>query len=246
MLRKELREQLRTNRLLVVCAVFLFFGIQGPLLAKFTPQLIEAVAPEMQISVPTPTTADAIAQFLKSMLQMGPFAAILLAMGSVAREKERGTAALILSKPAGRPAFLLAKFAALAGLLAAGILLAGLVAYIYTVILFDSPSPAGFAVMCLLVLLQLLVYGAVTFLGSTLVNSALPAAGIGIAAFIGFAIISVIPNVASFAPPALNDPGTAFALGRPVSNLLPPLLVSLALLAGTLLLAVFSFRKQEL
>ena len=95
-------------------------------------------------------------------------------------------------------------------------------------------------------LLQLLVYGAITFLGSTLVNSALPAAGIGIAAFIGLAIISTIPNIGRFAPPTINETGTAFALGQQVTNLLPPLLVSLALLAGTLLLAVFSFRKQEL
>ena len=52
---------------------------------------------------------DAADQFLKNLGQAGILTAILLAMGSVANEKERGTAALILSKPASRGAFLGAK-----------------------------------------------------------------------------------------------------------------------------------------
>ena len=42
-LRKELREAVRGNRLLVVCAVFLVLGIISPLTAKYTPELLKAL-----------------------------------------------------------------------------------------------------------------------------------------------------------------------------------------------------------
>ena len=74
----------------------------SPVLAKYTPELIKALVPANQVPVilPVPTTADAIAQFVKSVGQTLTLAAILLAMGSVATEKERGTAAFILTRPA--------------------------------------------------------------------------------------------------------------------------------------------------
>ena len=39
--RKELVENVRTYRLFLMLALFFFFGVSSPLLAKFTPLLIE-------------------------------------------------------------------------------------------------------------------------------------------------------------------------------------------------------------
>lgn len=246
LLRKELREQVRTTRLLVVGAIFLFFGLQSPLLAKYTPQLLEVLAPEMEIILPPPTTADAVNQFLKNMVQVGPFAAILLTMGSVAREKERGTAALVLTKPAGRSAFLLAKFVALLVTLGGSLTVTGVATYAYTVALFPAPSALGFAGLCGLILLELLVYTAITFLGSTLLSSALPAAGLGLGIFLLLAILSALPTVGRFTPGALREIARQFALSQPTAGIRAPMLASCALIAVALGLALLSFREQEL
>ena len=99
LLGKELLEQWRTRRLVVVAVVFVAFGIVSAFLAKYAPELVKALAgDEYQIVVPPPTVRDAADQFLKNLGQAGILTAVLLAMGSVANEKERGTAALILSK----------------------------------------------------------------------------------------------------------------------------------------------------
>ena len=119
-LRKELREAVRSNRLLVVTVIFVVLGIISPLTAKYTPELLKALGtgqPGVQITFPTPTVADAIAQYLKNVAGTGIFIAILLPMGMVAREKERGTAAFVLTKPLSRAAFLGAKLVALLALL---------------------------------------------------------------------------------------------------------------------------------
>ena len=103
LLRKELLEQWRTTRLPVVATVFLLVGLSSPLLARFTPEILKAVGGgQFSIMLPTPTAADAYDQLAKNLGQFGALIAVLLAMGSVATEKERGTAALILTKPAGR------------------------------------------------------------------------------------------------------------------------------------------------
>ena len=107
LLRKELLEQWRTLRLPVIAAVFVLIGLGSPLLARFTPELVEALGgAQFQIVLPPPTTADAVDQLIKNVSQFGILVAVLLAMGSVATEKERGTAGLILTKPASRGAFL--------------------------------------------------------------------------------------------------------------------------------------------
>src|SRR5579859_6916497 len=93
-LRKELREALRSNRLLVVCVVFLLQGIISPLTAKYTPELLKLIGTGqsgVSITFPPPVVADAIAQYLKNVAGTGILIALLLPMSMVAREKERGT-----------------------------------------------------------------------------------------------------------------------------------------------------------
>lgn len=57
--RKELVENVRTYRMFLMLALFFFFGVSSPLLAKFTPLLIETFAVNMEITVKEPGAADA-------------------------------------------------------------------------------------------------------------------------------------------------------------------------------------------
>jgi len=247
LLRKELLEQWRTLRLPVVAAAFLLAGITSPLLARFTPELIDALGGGLiQIEVPTPTSADAVDQLIKNVSQFGILVAVLLAMGSVATEKERGTAALILTKPAGRGAFLVAKLAAIGGTLAIAMALAAIAAWFYTLVLFEALPVAGFAASAVLQWLAIVAFAAITFLGSTLTRSALAAAGIGVVALIVIGILSVFPAIAPFLPVGLNAPARALALGQPVEDAWKPILATIVLIAAAGGLAWASFRRQEL
>lgn len=247
LLGKEIREQWRTRRLLVVAIVFAIFGIGSPLLAKYTPELIRALASEELAQViPPPATADAVDQFLKNLGQTGVLAAILLAMGSVATDKERGITALLLTKPVSRGAYLLAKVLAIGITLLVGVALAGAAAYGYTAWLFEPLPVAGYAAMCALLLLQLLAYATLTFLGSTLTRSALAAAGIGIAALVAVATVSALPGVGSYTPGGLAAPARSLALGQPASDLIQPLAASIGLVVVVFGLSWLAFRRQEL
>ena len=149
LLRKELLESWRTYRLPVVAGLFLFVGLSSPLLARYLPEILKAAGGDQfgGLQLPTPTAADAVDQLWKNLAQFGAFAAIILAMGAVAGEKDRGTAAFVLSKTASRGGFLGAKVVAIAAVLGVGTILAVAVGWVYTAILFAPPSVAGWIAM---------------------------------------------------------------------------------------------------
>ena len=251
LLAKELREQLRTYRLPVVAVVFVALGLGSPVLARYTPELIKSLGgaqvEELAGLFGTPTASDAIDQLMKNLGQIGILVSILLAMGSVAGEKASGTAALILTKPASRAAFLAAKLAAISITLGVATLLASGFGYAYTGLLFGTWLPAvGFAAMAFLLWVSLVFYAALTFLGSTLTRSAMAAAGIGIAFFVATGILSIIPVVGDYLPQSLEKPGRALALGLDPGAFAGPLAVSLGLIALLGLISWLSFRRQEL
>ncbi|HEX2754696.1 MAG TPA: ABC transporter permease subunit [Candidatus Limnocylindrales bacterium] len=247
LLRKELLEQWRTLRLPVIATIFLLVGLSSPLLARFTPEIIKAVAgDQFPMAFPTPTAADAIDQFAKNIGQFGGLIAVLLAMGAVATEKERGTAALLLTKPVSRAAFLIAKLVAIGLTLAVSVVIATAGAWFYTLVLFESLPPAGVAAGAVLQWLMLMAWASITFVGSTLTRSSLAAAGLGIVAFIVVGILGVLPTVGQFLPTGLSGPARALALGVPGPDAIGPTVATMVLIGAAGSVAWLAFRRQEL
>lgn len=246
LLRKELAEQWRTGRLPVVAVIFLIFGLTSPILARYTPEIVKLAAGSVSIHVPTPTVRDAVAQLVKNLSQLGALVAILLAMGTVAGEKESGTAAFIVVKPVSRLAFLAAKFGGLALTLVVSVAVGGAAAYLYTLLLFAAPGAPGFAAACLLMLVGLLVIAALTFLGSTLSRSAIPAAGLGVVGLIVEGIVASLPNMARYTPSGLDDLAGRAALGQATPDWYLALLFNGGVIAVSLAASWLVFRRQEL
>jgi len=247
LLRKEILEQWRTTRLALVAIVFLLIGLGSPLLARFTPEILKAVAgDQLPLVLPPPTAADAVDQLAKNVTQFGALIAILLAMGSVATEKERGTAALLLAKPVGRGGFLVAKLVAIGLTLAVALVLAVAGAWFYTLVLFEPLSLGGAVATVVLDWLLLMSWAAITFLGSTLTRSAVAAAGLGIVALIVIGILSALPPIAPWLPTGLVGPARILALDGGGADLVRPVVGALVVILGSLGLAWLSFRRQEL
>ena len=250
LLRKELLESWRTMRLPIVGGLFLLVGLTAPLLARFLPGIIKAAAGDQipTIPLPTPVAADAANQLWKNLAQFGAFAAIVLAMGSVATERDRGTAAFVLSKTVTRGTFLGAKVVGLGAVLAACVVLAVAVGWVYTAILFEPLSVGGWVAFGILAWLGLAAWAAITFLASTATGSTAAAAGVGFGALIILSIVAAVPNVGRFLPGGLAAPAIALAAGAPVdaADVLSPVISTVVLIAIALVAAGWSFRRQEI
>ena len=247
-LRKELLEQWRTYKVLIVAAVLAVFGLISPLLAKLTPELLKAV-PNMPaglaLAIPAPTLNDAVAQYVKNMSQFGILLALLMSMGCVAQEKERGTAAMLLTRPVSRETFLLAKFTALALTFATSLVLAALGCWYYTFLLFQALDWIPFLALNGLMLVAFLDYIAITLLCSTLARSQAAAAGLAFCGLVLLGGLDALPRIGDYLPGRLFSWGTALLIGK-ANPAWPALWISLGLILVMLLVAGIIFRRQEL
>jgi ABC-2 type transport system permease protein len=250
LLAKELREQFRTGRLVAVAAVFVLFGILGPLTDRYLKEILDAVGSQsggMTFTVPAPSLQGDLTQVLKNLSQFGIVCALLLAMGAVAWEKERGTAGMILTKPASRASFLAAKLVAISLNLAIATLLGCGLGYLYTALLYPSNFPfGGYVAMAAILWWTMVVFVAITLLGSTLTRSAMAAAGLAFIAFLVLGILASIPMIGPWSPLGILTPAQHLALGEPAGDFLWPLVLNLALVPVLFGLTWLVFRRQEL
>jgi ABC-2 type transport system permease protein len=247
LLGKEVREQVRTLRLPVVLIVFAILGLISPLTARYIREIIDAIGgDQFEGIVPDPVVGDAIVQFTKNVGQFGVVIAILVTMGAVAGEKDRGTAAFLLTKPLSRGSFLVAKMIAIVLLLALGIAVAGSLCWIYTAILFEALPVTGYVAAMALVWLSLAVFAAITFLASVTARSSIVAGGVGLGALVVAGILGALPGVGSNLPTHLWRAADLLALGTVPDALIGPVVAAVAMAVVALGLAAWSFERQEL
>jgi ABC-2 type transport system permease protein len=246
-LRKEIMEQFRTRRFLIVFIVLLVWGMLSPLTAKFIGEIfnsIPAMAPYAAL-IPPPTVIDAIGQYIKNVNQFMVILALLVTMGSVVVEKDKGTAALMLVKPLPRSTFILAKFLALVFTFGVSLLAAAIADYYYTLYLFQPLEIGPFLALNGFMLLYTLVYVAITLFASTLFKSQAAAVGVGFGALLFLAVLGSFPPLKEKLPDQLILWGTGLMSGSHMAYW-PALLISVGIILASLLGAWLVFRKQEL
>lgn len=248
-LEKEMIEAWRTYRLGVIAGLFLVLGAIAPVTTRYLPDIIKAFAPAgFVVDVPEQGIADVLDQFLKNMVQFGALAAILVTMGVVANEKERGTAAFVLAKPVTRVAFLSAKVVALGMLFGVAVALAVAGAWLYTGLLFTTVPVVPWIKLGLLVWLSTMVYASITFLGSTVMRSSLGAAAVGFAGLIVLSLGSLVPVFSTWLPAGLIAVAKSVALGDSSADVHPlrTIVVSGGIIGACLVLSWLRFRTEEL
>ena len=214
LLKKELLEQIRTYRLLIVGGVLLFFGLTTPLTLKYLPEIIKLSGDSsMQINIPPPTAAQSLAEYGGSIGQTGVLVVVLVVMGAIANELKHGTALLTLSKPVTPASFVTAKFIAILCTLFVSILAASLVCFGYTTWLIGMGDAVAFLGLNLLMFLFLVFCIALTLLFSSYFKSSLAAGGISFVIIIFQAVVSTFPYVGDYMPGKLLAWGTNLLTG---------------------------------
>lgn len=245
LIKKELKEQLRSYRLLIVCAVFVLFGLATPLMTKYLPELLKLAGEDIVIEFPTPTAVQAMQEYADTMIQVGVLVAVLVTMGAIARERERGTAAMTLTKPVGRGAFVVAKLVAASITFAIAIVAGGVACYAYTFVLFEEANASGFLALNLLMALFFVVCLAVTLLCSSLFKNQLAAGGVALVTVIVLALVSAIPWIGPYTPGKLASWGMAL-VSESSDSAWRALGASLVLIVSCVVLSWQTLQRKEL
>jgi len=248
LLSKEWREQWRTSKTIIFGLVFLVTGIISPVLAKYTPALLRTIpdVPEgLAALIPEPTVVDAVGQYIKNASQFGVLLVVLLTMGSVAQEKERGTAAMLLTKPIQRSALILAKWAAGMATLILGVGVSAAACLVYTALFFELLPIVAFLALNGLLIVFFGVYLSVSILASTLARTQAMAAGGAFGGVVFLLVFGALPRLGDYLPSGLLTWGSALLVGGD-KTAWPALAVSLGIMALSLGLACLHFERQEI
>ncbi len=245
LLKKEIKEQFKSSRIIVFVAVFMFFGFLSPVGAKFTPQIIESISESqnISISIPEPTWYDAIAQYLKNLTQMGAFVLILIYMGLISREKESGTVLFLMVKPVTRSSFIIAKFASVLFAAIISMILSFIAASLYTSIFFEGFDIQAFAILNLFMLLYVFAVLFLTLMFSTIFNSQILSGIMSFALFLLISLFGQLDSIAQYLPSAMITESNKIVMGEPIAAI--PF-VSIAVFLGIcLVISLRVFNKWE-
>jgi ABC-2 type transport system permease protein len=247
LLEDEVLAAWRGHRVLLVGALFVAIGIAAPVLTRYLPELSRTFGgPDVEIGVLETGPADVVDFLARIQGQVGAIVAIVLAMGSIAGERERGTLAATLARPVAPAALVFAKAVSVAMTLALATALAVLAAWLYSALVFGAQGFLPWIQAAILLWLWMVVVACVTVLGSALAPSAVGAAGIGVAGLAGLWLVGDIPELNLRLPTGLIEVARAAALEETSPDLDPgtTLAVSLVVIAVALALAWTRMRRE--
>ncbi len=247
--RKEGAEILRTWRIWVLPGMLIFFALTGPLMARFTPEIITAVGGDqvaaLAKAIPTPTYLDSYAQWAKNLTQIALFAVIIIYGGLISGERKSGTAILVLTKPVSRSAFVVAKASVHAVFVSAIVVVGTLVTWAGTALVFGK-APGGPLWSSAMAWLAFgLMFLAIMTLLSTLLGSQAGAAGIGLGLFALVSVGGILEPLAKYSPVGLAGAPMTLAMGKE-TPILWPVITSAALACLLVAAAAWAFKTKEL
>jgi ABC-2 type transport system permease protein len=246
--KKELLEQLRTYKWLIVFSVFFLFGMMSPLLAKLMPDILAGMDIEgMQIVIPDPTVLDAYGQFFKNLNQMGILVLLLVFGGTLSNEMMRGTLINVLAKGLPRHTVILSKFTASVMLWTAGYLVSAGTNYAYTVYLFKDTRVQNlpFSLFCLWLFGCFVL--ALIILSSTITTGNFGGLILSAIALILMLMINISPNAEKYNPITLASKNVVLLTGeQEVGGLLLALCITAVLTMGCIIISIVMFGKKKL
>lgn len=199
-LKKEIKESVKTSKILILLALFVFFAIVSPLTARYMNELLSLMSTDIVITFPEPTLKDAWMQFFKNTGSLCLIVYLIMMTGTVAQEKAKGSIMLVLTKRVSRFNFLFSKFVGGVILFTTCYVASILVSGLYTQILFDGFSYEGLGMSLLLFWLMGVFFTAVAVFASVISKTPTTAALLGFAAYAFLSILNAIQGFSKFNP----------------------------------------------
>jgi len=199
---------------------------------------------------PTGGLQEVVQTFLPMSFFLVGTGVVIVAQGAIVGEKQLGTAAWVLSKPASRAAFILAKMIAYALGIWVAALIIPTILFMFTVRML-VPTPLAlipFLSGVVLAALGQLFYLVLTLMLGTFFNSRGPVAGIGIGFIIaGSMFRGLIPMQVLVATPwPLPDVAAGLALGTSLPSIWPvPIITTCIWILVMTAVALWRFEREE-
>lgn len=249
-IKKEIMEQVRTKKLMILGILFLVFGIMSPAIAKATPLLLEEFGESLAESGMTVTQVsvsamDSWVQFFKN-IPMALIAFVILESRIFTKEYRSGTLVLSLTKGLERYKVVISKALVLVVLWTAGYWLCFGITYLTNSYFWDNSVAQNlvFSVVCCWVfglwIIMLLVLFSAFFKSN--IGVLVGTGGVVLA----FSLLNIIPKIKEYFPTMLMD-GNSLIYGLiEAKTYVAPLIISSVTGVICLIVSIPVFNKIHL
>jgi ABC-2 type transport system permease protein len=198
--RLEVLRLVRTRRLLALAGVYLFFGLTGPLLARYMDRLLANVGGDVQITVPPPTPAAGIAQFSSNAQQIGLLVVLVVAAGALAFDARPEIGAFFRTRVGSVGRLLVPRFTVTAVAAGGAFVLGTLAAWYQTTVLIGAPPAGGILAGMLYGVLYLAFAVAVMAMATAVTKTTLTAVALSVGVLLALPLLGLLPAVAEWLP----------------------------------------------
>ncbi len=249
-MKKDLTEQLRSGRMMILGILFILFGIMNPAVAKLTPLLLEMMADSlaesgMTVTAVTISAMDSWVQFFKNM-PMALIAFILLESSTLTEEYRTGTLVLSLTKGLERYKVVVSKTLVLSALWTLGYWLCFAITYGYNAYFWDNAIAHSLpaAVVCWWLFGLWVTMLSVLF--STLSGSGTGVLAGTACAVLASYILSLLPKLREYLPTLLTDGNSLIYGAAEAETYIASAMITLSLTVICFAVSIPIFNKKQL
>lgn len=247
-IKKEIMENARTKKILIMLIVFLVLAIMSPLFAKLTPEILKMMDIDASaLNLANPTAFDSFVQFFKNIGQMGLIILVIIFSGIMSNEFSKGTLINILTKGVKRNHIILSKFLVASIIWILVYFVSFLIFYLYTIYYFDTAFLNNIifsaSLLCLfgILLISIIILGGTLF-RNTIGSLLTPMISYGI-----LLILSVINKLESFNPISLTILNNSLIENKiSPSYLYPAIIITICLIVTNIIISILVFKKSEI
>ncbi len=236
----------RTRRLIGLVGVYVFFGFLGPLSVRYMEQILENFGGGVQIIVPEPMPADGIAAYVGNAAQIGLLVSVGIAAAALAFDAKPQMGIFLRTRVAGVLDILTPRYVVMTAAVVGAFVLGSITALYESVVLM-GPLPIGnWAVGTALGSLYLAFAVAVVALVAARAKSVLVTVVVVVGILLALPIVGVAPAIGEWLPSYLVGAVDGMVRGNGFSEYLRATVVTVALTAASLGLAVRLAERREL
>ena len=237
----------RSKRLVALIGVYVFFGLLGPVTARYMGDILERFGGDVVVQFPDPVPADGIAQFTSNANQIGLLIAVVVAAGALVIDAIPEMSIFLRTRVDRIDRLLVPRLVVSFAAVAAAFIVGMLGAWYETVVLLGSLPVADLLLGTLLSLVYMaLVVALVAAFGSRLA-SVLGTVATTVVVLLVLPIFGLVDVVGRWLPSHLLGALDGLLRGtKGVSEYVPATLVTLALTAALVWLATRWAAQREL
>ncbi len=244
--RLEWLRLIRSRRWLALVAVYLFFGLLGPFTARYMGEIVARFGGGIEVTLPDPTPADGITQFVANAAQIGLLVVIVVSAGALCLDATPEIGTFFRTRVASFSKILAPRFLVTSGAVLAAFAAGTLAAWYETVVLLGDVPAGRLLVGWLLGALYLVFAVAVVAAVAGRSRSVLATVFITVLILLGLPILGAAPAVGEWLPSRLVGALDGLVRGEVLSEYVPAVVSTVVATAVALRLSILWGSRREI